>query len=80
MSGGTNSNTAKVRSGFRVFGPTLTGETHLWYFPTLNDANAFAKQLCEAVRDEVVVMKYLGSWEPSAPPVEFIKAKERDDS
>lgn len=52
------------------------GETHYWYFGTLESANAFAKQQCEATGAEIDVVKYVGSWRIAAPPVEFIPATE----
>jgi len=65
----------KIRSGYRVYGPnTSNGDYECWYFPTLEDANAFAKQLCEDTEEEVDVLQYLGSHR-RVYPTEYMSAK-----
>lgn len=67
----------KIRSGFRVMGNnTVDGRHHVWYFPSLEMANAFAKQLSEDTGKEVDVAKYLGSWRRAAPPTEFVPSED----
>ncbi len=63
----------KIRSGFRVFGHTSTGEFHGWYFPTLEEANSFAKLMAADLGFEYDVLKYVGTWKRTAAPTEFIK-------
>jgi hypothetical protein len=65
----------KIRKGYRVSGHnTADGRLSLWYFPTEDDANFFAKGLAESTKQEADVMLYLGSWRQAKPPMEFIPA------
>ena len=67
----------KIRSGYRVIGHnTADGRLSDWYFPTLEDANNFAKQLAQETGKEADVTKYLGSWRRAKPPIEFVKAED----
>ena len=65
----------KIRSGYRIFGRTLTGESHCWYAPSLKMANDLAKGMCNDLGGEYDVMKYIGSWRRKQLPAEFIKTK-----
>lgn len=67
----------KCRDGYRVSGKnTADGRLSLWYFPTQEDADRFAKHLVEDTsQDEVDVLLYVGSWRKAKPPLEFIPAK-----
>ena len=65
----------KIRSGYRVIGNnTADGRLSSWYFPDLENANSFAKQLAKETKKEVDVVKYLGSWRVAEPPTEFVPA------
>ena len=66
----------KIRSGYRVVGFSTGGFLNVWYYPTLDNANSFAKFLAEETGREVDVMKYIGSWKRQDVPVDFIPAEE----
>ena len=67
----------KIRSGYRVVGESSLGHVEYWCFPTQEDADNFAKYLCEQTGKEVDVLKYTGSWRRSRPPVEFVPSTEK---
>ena len=72
-------NDSTIRSGYRVVGyNTADGRLHNWYWPDLETANAFARQLCETTGNEFEVLKYLGSWRVATPPVEFVGANDAE--
>lgn len=67
----------KIRSGFRVISNNMSdGHLHCWYFPTLDEANNFAKGLSEESGREADVLKYLGSWRRAQPPIEFVPSED----
>lgn len=67
----------KIRNGFRVIGKNTTDyKETVWYFSTLEQANAFASQLAKDTGKEVDVTKYLGSWRRPEPSMEFIKSED----
>lgn len=84
-----NKQDGHLDDGYRVVGPnTADGALSMWYFPTLKDANQFAKQLAEESprpfgvsnrlgidhSGSVSVLKFIGRWRPRIQPVEYIKA------
>jgi hypothetical protein len=70
----------KIRSGYRVVGSnTADGSLHDWYAGTLEEANNLAKHLANSTGEEVDVLKYLGTWRPAEPPMEFIKATDAEE-
>lgn len=70
------SDEVKTRKGYRVIGNnTSDGALSSWYFPSLKQANMFAKQLCEETGREVDICKYMGSWK-IVIPTEFIKSED----
>lgn len=65
----------KLRDGFRVYGWELGGQReHLWYFPTLIEAKAFATFIAAQTGEEYDVMQYLGSSRRAELPVEWVEA------
>lgn len=67
----------KIRNGYRVIGANTTDyKETVWYFSTLEQANAFASQLTKDTGKEVDVCKYLGSWRRPEPSMEFIKSED----
>lgn len=47
---------------------------HVWYAPTLDEANKFAQSIADQTQSEVDVCKLIGSWRPKPLPVEFVSA------
>lgn len=70
-------NKTAARGGYRVYGPTLCGdgETHLWYFPTLEMAEHFCRCNCPETLGEYTIMKFVSLCRPAPRPVEFIPAE-----
>jgi hypothetical protein len=72
------SNDTKIRDGFRVKGPnTADGRIHIWYMPTLEEAQTFAENIAKEVDAEYDIYEYVGSVRqiPLEPrPIEFVPA------
>lgn len=65
-----------VKKGIKVIGPnTSSGEINVWHFDDEENANTFAKGLCQSVRQTVLVTQLLGAWKPARLPVEHIEAE-----
>lgn len=68
---------AKSRCGYRVIGKnTSDWQLNMWYFPTLETANHFAKQLATDTEQEVTVTKYIGTWRRASLPLDFIQSED----
>jgi hypothetical protein len=67
---------SETNGGYRVIGITLMGDLHAWYFPTLEDADNFAKSLAANTGREVTVCTALGMWAPRESPVLWRPAPE----
>jgi len=55
----------KIRTGFRVFGKTTEGDTHLWHFDTIDMAKKFCENICLKTNSEYDIMSYEGSVTPT---------------
>ncbi len=59
---------------FKVIGRnTADGGWSTWHFPTIDAANGFAEQQARYSRDEVHVLRLIGTWRA---PVEWVPAHE----
>lgn len=63
----------KIRTGFRVFGRTTSGGTHLWHFDTIDMAKKFCEHICLKTNTEYDIMSYEGS---VAPTTKFISPEQ----
>lgn len=77
-------NEYKVRGGFRVRGPnTRDGVIDTWYFPTLELAQGFAKEMIQQTKAEYDILKFIGSMRriPLAYvyPTEWVPSKDGDE-